>query len=480
MIFLNYIFLLYFLSIGEFAIASGRTVGNGGDVLVCRNQDGTDSYELLDFYEGRALRNIQVDLGPAELTLPEKIEIALKRLERVSERRAKTYRTQAATFFQESLFLTDAGLIDVPDSDHFIIPHNCHLQQIANQSEPLYPEDKRYIIDQSLWNQLDKNNQVGLILHEIIYREALAIGQVNSISTRLLTSNISSLRINAMSTAEFTRFLTDLGFTSTTIQGIEVLINATDPIKTAPRFFPNGNLHNAWVSDSASLSWQNQKLNLRKTVDFNSEGTLLKTFIKENQKILWNSQWVQIAPYAIEFFANGQVKNVSLSTEWHWQNQTADVQLLGATSWFANGQLAQATVKYGRVAILKQWLEVQNLIGFFESGFAHEIELRKSWTSEWQGQNITWTGRIELNQDQQVIHGLLAQASQIQSHGSRIVFSPYYPLVFFDDAKEIFSGCLAEPIYLEVKDEGFKWIERGRKLVWDLQGQLKISYDSFC
>ena len=43
---------------------AGDERGNGGDAVVCRDQVGKiTKVELLDYYEARVMRNIQIDLG---------------------------------------------------------------------------------------------------------------------------------------------------------------------------------------------------------------------------------------------------------------------------------------------------------------------------------------------------------------------------------------------------------------------------------
>ena len=98
-------------------------IGNGGDVVVCRSEDGStiESIQLLDFYEAFHRRRIQIDLGAAELSFQQKIELALSRLDPMDKGRADKYRSWVATFFDEAFMLPEQ-LNDEPDSRHISMP----------------------------------------------------------------------------------------------------------------------------------------------------------------------------------------------------------------------------------------------------------------------------------------------------------------------------------------------------------------------
>ena len=165
-------------SISVLNVEEGIHVGNGGDVIVCRNGDVVTRIELLDHYEGALLRNMHVSLGAAELPIAEKIEIALKRLQRIDPDRAAYYRGLFSNFWDSSQFLSGIVLSDIPDSQHVALPAgaNCRIEQIAIQRQVTFPEDFRYIINKDLWDLLDNTSKAGLVLHEILLHEAIAIG----------------------------------------------------------------------------------------------------------------------------------------------------------------------------------------------------------------------------------------------------------------------------------------------------------------
>ncbi|MGE3760578.1 MAG: hypothetical protein AB7H97_22630, partial [Pseudobdellovibrionaceae bacterium] len=181
-----------------------KEVGNGGDAVVCRDssQDIVSS-ELLDFYEGRVMRGMVFDLDHAGPSYLEKVKFVLNRLKAFAPERANKYSTWLNTFPQESQFLKQVELVDVPDSAHIIFPRNCKVEQLVIQRIPERLSDKRYLINGDLWDLLDENGKAGTVLHELIYREFLELGEVNSISTRYFNALICSTEFTLLSSIDY-------------------------------------------------------------------------------------------------------------------------------------------------------------------------------------------------------------------------------------------------------------------------------------
>lgn len=176
-------------------IMDGYEVLNGGDAIVCPDAlGGIQSVELLDVYETRTLRPHYVpEMGPNNLTALEKVEYVLKRLAIIDPVRAEKYLTALQDFISTTIFLPNVQLADVPDSAHIVLPKKCELQQIAIQlSNISLPEGTRIIVSEDLWNYLDSDNQAALILHEIIYQEAISLGHLNSFRVRYYNGFICS------------------------------------------------------------------------------------------------------------------------------------------------------------------------------------------------------------------------------------------------------------------------------------------------
>jgi len=79
-------------------------------------------------------------------------------------------------------------LRDIPDSIESFLPADCALEQLVIQSEPDVPGDARYLINDDIWRRLPVEDQVAVILHEIIYREAFPLGHQDSRKVRYFNS----------------------------------------------------------------------------------------------------------------------------------------------------------------------------------------------------------------------------------------------------------------------------------------------------
>jgi hypothetical protein len=158
---------------------AGGQDGNGGNMLLCLNPNGTlKSKELLDYYESRVIRGITPSLGDPSLHYLEKIEMVLERIQHLSPRRFKSYLEEARSFESQSVFLPQTDLTTLPDSQHPVVPKNCTVVQTVIQRTPVFPEDKRYIVNKDIWDLLDNDDKAGLVLHEAILREAALMAPI--------------------------------------------------------------------------------------------------------------------------------------------------------------------------------------------------------------------------------------------------------------------------------------------------------------
>lgn len=164
---------------------------NGGKGVECETPQGR-TLELLDFYEANHLATPLIqDLGPVDATEAERFEYVMHRLALLDIERADFYRSLYASFSDHALFV-EGPLEDIPDTGIVQIPSNCKLKQMAIRRKPLFPKDKRYIIDQGLWNRLLPDQRLGLKLHEFVYGEAADLGQKNSKKARVFTGYLAS------------------------------------------------------------------------------------------------------------------------------------------------------------------------------------------------------------------------------------------------------------------------------------------------
>ncbi|MBS1969565.1 MAG: hypothetical protein JSU04_04635 [Bdellovibrionales bacterium] len=158
-----------------------KEVGNGGKILLC---DST--VQALDVYEAQVVYYLhphpqsltQVD-NFSKLSIHDNFDLSLKTankfLLRLKKRDAdlwEKYSELLQRFRQESFFLTDRELAPTPDEDITQIPATCELRQLIVQRNPIY-NGTRYVIDRKLWLRLPSEQQAAMIIHEIVYSEAL-------------------------------------------------------------------------------------------------------------------------------------------------------------------------------------------------------------------------------------------------------------------------------------------------------------------
>lgn len=180
----------------------GGSVGNGGQGVYCKK---TNSIELFDYYEARVMRNLT--FTRTRLTYKEKLEAILKRIERVDRVRAQFFREKMADFQKEVQFVADSTLEPIPDANSLVVPKGCEVVQMAVQRPPRFPGEKYYFVDDSKWKLMNDDQKAGLILHEIIYRESIGLGEKTSEAARYLNSTLASDQFPSMSRADYLKML---------------------------------------------------------------------------------------------------------------------------------------------------------------------------------------------------------------------------------------------------------------------------------
>lgn len=241
------LFILVFIYFFQFSAKATHRIGNGGDMVVCPN-----SLEVLDFYEARTQRGVNLDIANHGTTIDEKVNFILARLGRVSPHRAQIYSQQYAQFFSEANFLEGVGLVDIPDSDHIAFPVGCKVEQTVVQVQNPLPGQKRYTINGDLWKKMDETSKAGMILHEIVYREAIGYGQDNSIAARYLNGLLASTEMDTITQEQFNQLLQQLDYKKADMDGQWVLLQYRD--KPAPmKFYPNGHLQMAYLDPDTVL-----------------------------------------------------------------------------------------------------------------------------------------------------------------------------------------------------------------------------------
>ncbi len=168
-------------------------VGNGGHSVVCRDEaQKIISVRMLDFYEAKTLRDTHFALGADELSVAEKVKVAFERLSEVDAVRAAVYQERADKFLENTQFVPGLALGSTKDYGYINIPSYCRVEQFAIQKPPIKAGDKRYTVSLDLWDRADHNHRAGLVVHEIVYQDAIERGHKDSIATRYLTGVITS------------------------------------------------------------------------------------------------------------------------------------------------------------------------------------------------------------------------------------------------------------------------------------------------
>lgn len=250
--------LLNILSAAFLSFAGGDWVGNGGNLIECA--DGR--LQLLDYYEGIQGRGITVDVGDGD-SFQDHIEIVLARLEKLNPSRALRYRKWYENFLTDAEFFSDGKFVQIPDTGPIVIPSECNIRQIATQrpESQIMPGDRRYLIDLRLWERISEKDKAGLILHELIYREAIEERQVTSTRVRYMTQILSSSTFESYSQQQVLELIRIVGLRYLDYGGYEIDLSGAE-------YHSNGTVQIAWVK--TERTW----------VEFDQDGKFLRVLNK--------------------------------------------------------------------------------------------------------------------------------------------------------------------------------------------------------
>lgn len=173
------------------ALAGGDIVGNGGDAVVCKSKRTIDTVEMLDLYEARIFRGWKL-VAPSPLPPVEQAVEALAPLQNLDPARYARLRIRVEGFMADTVLMPDADLEDISDSEELFIPKDCDVEQIVIRRKNILPKEKRFVVNKTLWDEMDEQNQAALILHEVIYEEHFLAGEPNSLTARYLTGLLMS------------------------------------------------------------------------------------------------------------------------------------------------------------------------------------------------------------------------------------------------------------------------------------------------
>ncbi len=188
-----FFFLSTMMTFSALAWGGGTIAGNSGHGVLC-TADGP-RLRLLDFYEMEIFDKVEAKLGEPDASAESKALSVIQWIEQYDSERAHAYSAVIDSFFSRVTW-SSGPLPYVPDSHPTVLPTGCTEVQLAIQSR--LDGQVHYTIDQSLWNQLSRTHQAGLILHEILYSDAIDLGHESSIQTRaflrFLVKSIDALK----------------------------------------------------------------------------------------------------------------------------------------------------------------------------------------------------------------------------------------------------------------------------------------------
>lgn len=289
------LFTILLLLTPSTALKAGGLVNNGGKVVVCAGENGSPgTIRLFDYYEAKMLRDWDFALGDPSLPVQDKVDLVLSRLESFDGLRAEKYRLWSRDFWTEAEFLTST-LPDVPDQEPVMDPpEGCTYSQIIIQRRPVFSGDKRYFVNKKLFESsaFSADQKAGLILHEVIYREAIEFGAENSIGARYLNTLFSADQSAVVgNVAGYFDLLKKAGFKSASTNGVWI-----DLTKEHWFFEPDPNrLRTGDVVAESLAATKYGTFKLRCTIQFDTGGLIKAFSLSPGQSIR-----TQVGSYDIE------------------------------------------------------------------------------------------------------------------------------------------------------------------------------------
>lgn len=294
---------------------AGNGVLNGGPVFAYpKGAARYDRAEVVDYHFGQEDWGLPPDLGDFQAPHMAKVEFVLNRLKRLSPDRARKYLEWAKDFDQNSVLKENVTLTRIPDDNLKYTPASADAVQIVIQSEPQFPEDRRYMVSKDLWQLLNEESRAGLILHEVIYREAIQSGQTNSYLTQYFNAYISSGKIDELDQSQFNELLRRVGFKTVEIAGLEYQVQSLE-------FYPGGQVKKGDLTHSQIWSHMGLPLQVRREVEFYSNGRIKSAFSGGRSLVQILGKTVAITGESFEFLEDGSLKRGVLEKPETWAYQ---------------------------------------------------------------------------------------------------------------------------------------------------------------
>ena len=215
---------------------------NGGDAIVCYDRPFSSKAKIIraqlkDFWEHSQTSVHQLDI-PAQGNFTNRARKILERLSQVDPIRGKRLLEKLENITQTVAFLDDSSIQEVDDSTSRITSVemlNCYDRQAAVQIQNPGPYEKAILIDGQIFDKMDENHKAGLILHELLYQEAVSFaGEKNSDRTREFNFLINSSYMNDLNvlsyTSDLARLKMNFGRGEFVINGLQVSQNRSNQL----------------------------------------------------------------------------------------------------------------------------------------------------------------------------------------------------------------------------------------------------------
>jgi hypothetical protein len=218
------------LSVAEYSFAGVKVIGNGGDAVVCytdATRSTIKSVQMFDYWEQeQVVKYGKIDLGDANLSVQDKIQIAVNRVAKFDPELATNINKISMSLANNinSYLVTNYILPEIEDMNPKVIPtqSNCFIEQFAIQYKDVLTGTRRFYISDKFYNSAYTSNEsrAGLILHEAIYRNAILTSNVsNSDGARFFNYFIATQMLNSMnleSLEDYFKIIADVGLIPTT------------------------------------------------------------------------------------------------------------------------------------------------------------------------------------------------------------------------------------------------------------------------
>ncbi len=165
---------------------SGVRDGNGGYVVVCEEKNARLGDEKVATYDVYAAleKGIKPIFDDDSKDYREIAKSMIDQFKIVDSDRHQLYTRWLEEFPDDMLLSPNLGLPRVPDPGALELPPGCSDEIAAYHQPPLEKGEKRYFVEEKLWQAMSPFNKAALVVHEIIYREAKSQGHSLSLKIR--------------------------------------------------------------------------------------------------------------------------------------------------------------------------------------------------------------------------------------------------------------------------------------------------------